>query len=152
MSNSLVAPTAVQQAATLLAAAKDVTLVAHVHPDADALGSALALGLALRRRGTMVRVSFGAPAQTPESLRGLDVAGLIVPPEQVPARPEVLVALDTASRGRLGCLADRIDTAGAVLVIDHHATNDRFGTHHLVDVGADATVVQIGRASCRERV
>ncbi|HJT04148.1 MAG TPA: DHH family phosphoesterase [Pseudonocardiaceae bacterium] len=143
MSNSVKAPTAAQQAATLLGAAQDVTLVAHVQPDADALGSALALGLALHRRGTTVRVSFGAPAQAPESLRGLDVAGLIVPPEQVPARPEVLVALDTASRSRLGCLADRIDTAGAVLVIDHHATNDRFGTHHLVDTGADATAVLV---------
>jgi bifunctional oligoribonuclease and PAP phosphatase NrnA len=145
VSNSASAPTATQQAATLLTAAGDVTLVAHVQPDADALGSALALGLALRQRGATVRVSFGAPAQTPESLVGLDVAGLIVPPDQVPARPEVLVALDTASRSRLGCLADRIETADAVLVIDHHATNDRFGTHHLVDVRAEATAVLVLR-------
>jgi bifunctional oligoribonuclease and PAP phosphatase NrnA len=144
--NTGIAPTlttATDEAAALLAAAQDVTLVAHVQPDADALGSALALGLALHQRGVTVRVSFGAPEQTPESLRGLDVAGLIVTPQDVPARPDLLVALDTASRGRLGCLADRIDTAGAVLVIDHHATNDRFGTHHLVDVDAEATAVLV---------
>lgn len=41
-------------AAGLLAAARSVVLVAHVHPDADALGSALALGLGLARRGTDV--------------------------------------------------------------------------------------------------
>lgn len=139
------APNATQVAAALLAAASDVTLVAHVHPDADALGSALALGLALRQRGTTARVSFGAPAQTPETLRGLDVAGLIVPPDQVPARPELLVALDTGSRDRLGCLADRVDTASAVLVIDHHATNDGFGTHHVLDVRAEATAVLVLR-------
>jgi bifunctional oligoribonuclease and PAP phosphatase NrnA len=130
-------------AAELVGRATDVTLVAHVHPDADALGSALALGLTLRQRGATVRVSFGAPAQTPESLRGLDVADLIVAPGQVPARPELLVALDTASRSRLGCLSDRVDTASAVLVIDHHATNDRFGTHNLVDPGAEATAVLV---------
>ncbi|MBV9012496.1 MAG: DHH family phosphoesterase [Pseudonocardiales bacterium] len=130
-------------AATLVGSAGDVTLVAHVYPDADALGSALALGLALRRRGATVRVSFGEPAQTPESLRGLDVADLIVSPDQVPAQPELLVALDTASRDRLGCLSDRVDTARAVLVIDHHITNDRFGTHHLVDPGAEATAVLV---------
>jgi phosphoesterase RecJ-like protein len=28
-------------------------------------------------------------------------------------------------------------------VIDHHATNDRFGTHHLVAAGADATAVLV---------
>lgn len=132
-----------EAAARLVGSAGDVTLVAHVHPDADALGSALALGLALRRRGATVRVSFGEPAQTPESLRGLDVADLIVPPDQVPAQPELLVALDTASRDRLGCLSDRVDTARAVLVIDHHVTNDRFGTHHLVDPGAEATAVLV---------
>ena len=130
-------------AAELVASANDVTLVAHVHPDADALGSALALGMALRQRGATVRVTFGEPGQTPQSLRALDVANLIVSPDQVPAQPELLVALDTASRGRLGCLADRVDTAGAVLVIDHHATNGRFGTHHLVDAGAEATAVLV---------
>lgn len=133
----------VEVAAAVLGGATDVTLVAHVQPDADALGSALALGLALRQRGVAVRVSFGAPAQTPESLRGLDVAGLIVPPDQVPARPELLVAVDTGSRSRLGCLSDRVATASAVLVIDHHATNERFGTHHLVDPEAEATAVLV---------
>lgn len=148
MSNSVIAPNATHElraAAQLAAAASDVSLVAHVHPDADALGSALALGLALRQRGAVVRVSFGAPAQTPESLRGLDVADLIVPPDQVPAQPELLVALDTASHERLGSLADRVGTARAVLVIDHHTTNERFGTHHLVDVCAEATAVLVLR-------
>ncbi|MBV9163903.1 MAG: bifunctional oligoribonuclease/PAP phosphatase NrnA [Pseudonocardiales bacterium] len=130
-------------AAELVGSATDVTLVAHVHPDADALGSALALGLVLHQRGAAVRVSFSEPEQTPESLRGLDVADLIVPPGQVPAQPELLVALDAASRSRLGCLSNRVDTASAVLVIDHHATNDRFGTHHLVDPGAEATAVLV---------
>ncbi len=130
-------------AAELVGRARDVTLVAHVQPDADALGSALALGMALRQRGATVRVTFGEPARTPQSLRALDVADLIVSPDQVPARPELLVALDTASRSRLGCLAARVDTAGAVLVIDHHATNGRFGTHHLVDPGAEATAVLV---------
>lgn len=132
-------------AAELVAGAGDVTLVAHVQPDADALGSALALGLALRRRGATVRVAFGEPADAPESLRGLDVADLIVPPDQVPAQPELLVALDTASRARLGCLANRLDTARAVLVIDHHVTNDRFGTHNVVDTTAEATAVLVLR-------
>ncbi|MGB8962493.1 MAG: DHH family phosphoesterase [Pseudonocardiaceae bacterium] len=130
-------------AAELIGTARDVTLVAHVHPDADALGSALALGMALRQRGATVRVSFGEPAQAPHSLRTLDVAGLIVSPGHVPAQPELLIALDTARRSRLGCLADRIDTAGAVLVIDHHATNGGFGTHQLVDAGAEATAVLV---------
>jgi bifunctional oligoribonuclease and PAP phosphatase NrnA len=76
-------------------------------------------------------------------LRGFDVAELTVPPEQVPARPELLVAVDTGSLSRLGRLSDRVAGASAVLVIDHHATNERFGTHHLVDPGAEATAVLV---------
>lgn len=129
--------------AELVGAAQDVTLVAHVNPDADALGSALALGLALHRRGATVRVTFASPAQAPGPLRALDVAGLLVAPEHVPTSPELLIALDTADPGRLGSLADRLATAGAVLVIDHHATNQRFGSHHLVDPTAEATAVLV---------
>jgi phosphoesterase RecJ-like protein len=130
-------------AADLLRDASDVTLLAHVNPDADALGSALALGLALRRRGTTVRVSFGAPDEVPESLRGLDVAGLLVPADLVPDEPELLVALDAASAARLGRLENRLARSGHVLVVDHHASNTRFGTHHVVDDSAEATAVLV---------
>jgi bifunctional oligoribonuclease and PAP phosphatase NrnA len=130
-------------AADLLRTATDVTLLAHTNPDADALGSALALGLALHRRGVTVRVSFGPPAEMPESLRGLDTQGLVVPASDVPANPKLLVALDAASAGRLGWFEDRLAESGAVLVIDHHASNTRYGTHHVVDETAVATAVLV---------
>jgi len=132
-------------AAALLRACDDITLLAHVNPDADALGSALALGLALHRWGKRVRVSFGEPEQAPESLVALDVAGLLVPAAQVPAAPTLLVALDTGNVARLGPLANRVGTAQAVLVIDHHASNTGFGTHNLVDARAEATAVLVLR-------
>jgi bifunctional oligoribonuclease and PAP phosphatase NrnA len=137
-------------AAALLRNADDVTLLAHVNPDADALGSALALGLALHRTGATVRVSFGSPEdsspeQPPASLRDLDMARLLVPASEVPAAPRLLVTLDVGCAQRLGTLADRVDAAGAVLVIDHHASNTRFGTHHLVDEHAEATAVLVVR-------
>jgi phosphoesterase RecJ-like protein len=136
--------TADLRAATdLLRTATDVTLIAHTNPDADALGSALALGLALHKRGVTVRVSSGPPAGMPESLRSLDTQGLVVPAESVPANPELLVALDAASAARLGWFEDRIARSGAVLVIDHHASNTRYGTHHVVDETAEATAVLV---------
>ena len=130
-------------AADLIRTAGDVTLLGHVNPDADALGSALGLALALRTQGKVVRVSFGPPADVPESLRSLDTAGLVVPVTEVPAAPELLIALDTGSAARLGWLEDRIATSGHVLVIDHHASNTRFGTHHVVDETAEATAVLV---------
>lgn len=126
---------------TLVTSARQVVLLAHVNPDADALGSALALGLALHRRGAEVHVSFGAPERPAESLRDLDVAGLVVPAESVPAAPELLVVLDTGSVDRLGSLADRAATADATLVVDHHVSNTGFGSHRYVDPAAEATAV-----------
>jgi phosphoesterase RecJ-like protein len=136
---------AVAAAARLLRPARDVTLLAHVAPDADALGSALALGLALHRRGAAVRVAFGAPERVPETLRPLDVAGLIVPPAEVPPAPDLLVVCDAAEPARLGSLADRLDTAVTSIMIDHHASNPGFGDVRVLDPAVEATVVLVHR-------
>lgn len=137
--------TGLRDAAELLRGAAEVTVLAHVQPDADALGSALALGAALRRRGAVVRVSFGAPDTVPESLRFLDTAGLCVPAAEVPPTADLLITADCASAERLGVLADLVPATiaarGSVLVVDHHVSNTRFGTHHLVDEHAEATAL-----------
>ncbi|MFC4081966.1 DHH family phosphoesterase [Amycolatopsis samaneae] len=139
----------IKEAAALLATATDVTLLGHVRPDADALGSALALGRVLRRRGASVRVSFAEPAEPPETLRWLDEDGLLTPPGELPVSERLLVALDTPTPGRLGSLAARVATTrqigGDVLVIDHHATNAYYGTRHVVDDTAEATAVLVFR-------
>ena len=135
----------VDEAAALLLAASDVTLLAHVQPDADSLGSALALGIALRRHGTSVRVAFATPDDVPETLRPLDVLGLVVPPSEVPNAPEVLVACDAAEPSRLGALAGRLATAGTTVMIDHHASNPGFGDVQVLVTDAEATVVLVHR-------
>lgn len=146
-------------AVAVLRSASEVDLVAHVNPDADSLGSALALGLALRSLGTPVRVTFGCGAddatiRIPDSLSFLPGTDLIVPPVRVPARPDVLVVLDTASPDRLGTVADRLDAASAVLVVDHHRTGPGLtaaagDTHLLVDVTAPATGVLVEQLIAR---
>lgn len=140
---------AVETAASKLATASDVTLFGHVNPDADALGSALALGRALRKRGATARVSFGHPEETPHSLRELDSDGLVVPASEIPAAPPVLVVCDTGSLERLGRLSDRVDetiaAGGDVIVIDHHVANSCYGTVRVVDETAEATVLIVLR-------
>jgi phosphoesterase RecJ-like protein len=127
--------------AALAADRGEVVLACHVNPDADAVGSMLALTHTLRRRGTRAYPSFSAPFELADSLAGLPGVDLLVPPEQVPAAPALLVTLDTGSADRLGSLAPLVDTAAEVLVVDHHASNTRYGTLHLVDPAAAATAV-----------
>lgn len=133
-----------EAAVALLRGAHEVALVCHVAPDGDALGSMLALAEVLRRRGTKVWASWGSePFEVPEVYRFLPSLDLLVPADEVPTAPQVLVTLDSGSVDRLGSLADRVDTAGGVLVVDHHATNTAYGTVHLVDMSAAATAVVV---------
>ena len=120
-----------------------VVLSGHVQPDADALGSTLALAEGLRRRGAEVVATFPAPFVLPGSLSWLPGAGTLVPSSEVPAAPQVFVSLDASSTGRLGELAGLLDTAGTSIVVDHHASNPGFGDVRLVDPGAAATVVLV---------
>ena len=133
-----------QAATELLSSYDDVVLTCHVGPDGDALGSMLALGIALRDRGTKVRASWGSePFEVPAPYASLPGLDLLVPASDVPASPGLLCAFDTGSVDRLGSLADRVAAADAVLVVDHHASNTRFGTVNLVDEQAAATAVVV---------
>jgi phosphoesterase RecJ-like protein len=133
-------------AAVLSAAAEGratVVLSGHVQPDADALGSTLALAEGLRRRGARVLATFPAPFTLPASLAWLPGAEGLVPASAVPASPDLFVSLDAASPGRLGELAALLDGAATSVVVDHHASNPGFGDVRVVDPAAPATVVLV---------
>jgi phosphoesterase RecJ-like protein len=136
-------------AVAALRGAPEVVLACHQRPDGDALGSMLALALGLRRLGIPALPSFPAPFVVPESLEFMPGIDLMLPPAKVPAAPDLLVTLDAGSVPRLGELADRVTAAAAVLVVDHHASNTRFGTLHVVDERAAATAVLVAELLAR---
>jgi bifunctional oligoribonuclease and PAP phosphatase NrnA len=134
-------------AAAVLAEAADaratVVLSGHVQPDADALGSTLALAEGLRRAGARVLPTFPDPFTLPSTLGWLPGADSLVPSSAVPSSPDVFVSLDAASPGRLGELAVLLDDAVTAVVVDHHASNPGFGDVPLIDPAAPATVTLV---------
>jgi phosphoesterase RecJ-like protein len=131
-------------AARLLLDAPSVLLLGHVAPDGDALGSALAVGLALRSLAGQrrVAVSFGDdPFVLPANLSFLPGLDLVRPPAEVDPSPDVVATFDASSMDRLGVLQAVARRAPALVVVDHHTSYDGFGTHPLVDVTAPATAV-----------
>lgn len=119
-----------------------IVLLAHVHPDGDALGSALAAGLALRALGRTVQVSFGDdPFVVPRILEFLPGQDLLVPPAQVVAEPELVITFDASSIDRLGLLVPNVKAARRVVALDHHASYTGFAHHHVVDPQSPATAV-----------
>lgn len=130
-------------ATAAIGSADTVLLACHQRPDGDALGSMLAAGQGLERLGVRVRASFPAPFELPDTLSWLSGQHLLVPPEQAPAAPDLLITFDAGSADRIGELAARLADAGSSLVVDHHASNTRFGTVSLVDADAAATGVLV---------
>jgi phosphoesterase RecJ-like protein len=132
---------AVQLLLAAVEAGDPVVLACHVSPDGDALGAALACGLALRSAGGQPLVSFSPPLRLPSSLSFLAGRDLLVPGDALPRRPAVAAVFDTGSVDRMGELAWLAGAARDVLVVDHHATSTRFGTINLVDPAAASTTM-----------
>jgi phosphoesterase RecJ-like protein len=138
----------VDEAARAISEADNIALACHVGPDGDALGSMLGLGIAASNAGKKVVASFGSPFSVPVSLSFLP-ADLLVPPQDFPDAPELMVVFDAGSAQRLGELGSNASHAETVIVIDHHVTNEGFGDVAVVDPSAAATgelVYQVLRA------
>lgn len=139
-------------AAAVLGRHREVTLLCHVRPDADALGSSAGLAIALRASGVTVHHSFD-PGVVPESLRVIPGTEHVIPFGEVPAHHGLVVTLDCASPDRVGAWEHLASAASEVLVVDHHRSNPGFGTHLFLDPDAASTaslVLEVLRAGGHE--
>jgi phosphoesterase RecJ-like protein len=122
-------------------AEKDRFLVtSHEAPDGDALGSLLAMELALRSLGKDAVMFLGGEAPLPGEYRFLELTerGLR---RELPddAAERVLVAVDCASAGRVGAEPGLVKRAPYTVNVDHHHDNPRFGDVNLVVEEASST-------------
>jgi phosphoesterase RecJ-like protein len=122
-----------------------VALACHVSPDGDALGSMLALHHALRAADRPSVASFPAPFVVAPHYRELPGLDLLVTPDRFPTEPDVMVTFDCGSLGRLGDLEPSAKAARELVVLDHHISNDRYGTINVIDPDAAATGVIVRR-------
>lgn len=131
-------PVDARGAAEILTRHATVTVLCHLRPDADALGSSAGLARALRHVGATVYHSFDE-GQVPDGLRSIPGTEHVIPMVDVPAHDGLVVTLDCASADRVGRW-ERLSTAASeVLVIDHHRSNPGFGSHMLLDANAAST-------------
>jgi phosphoesterase RecJ-like protein len=123
-------------------------VVTHENPDGDALGSMLAVTLALRTLGKDVVMYLTGRAPLPAEYRFLSLAGLIHDvPDDLAER--VLLAVDCANERRIGEDTVAVDGAALVVNVDHHHDNSRFGDVNLIDADASSTA-EIVRDILRE--
>lgn len=99
-------------------------VVGHVRPDGDCIGSQLALARALQAQGKAV-VCWNQDS-LPEKFSFLDPEHLLTSPRRGRTF-DCVIAVDCASRERLGRTAACITRRGCLLNIDHHVSNTRYG-------------------------
>jgi bifunctional oligoribonuclease and PAP phosphatase NrnA len=133
-------PSDMQAVAAALRDNERFVVTSHEAPDGDALGSLLALGLALEELGKDVVMFLGGPAPLPGEYRFLDLQtrGLV---RERPADfgERVLVAVDCASASRVGAESGVVDASPFTINIDHHHDNPRFGDVNLIVPDASST-------------
>jgi phosphoesterase RecJ-like protein len=108
----------------------------HQNPEGDAIGSILALGLALKSLGKEVRILTQDPV--PEVLTFLPGAQEIVHRAPLDGRFDMAFALDCGDRARLGEEFNKVKGIGKIVNIDHHVSNGFFGDLNLVDPRASS--------------
>jgi len=120
-------------------AAHRVLITSHIRPDGDAIGSSLALGLALLDAGKQVQVvlSDGIPF----NFKHLPGA------EMIRTRAEgvfdLIISVDCSDLERVGRALDGYHPPE--IIIDHHITNEPFGKLNLVEPEAVATASVLTR-------
>lgn len=123
-----------------LRTAERAIIFGHVNPDGDAIGSALGLMWALRQNGTPARVSFAD--KVPFNLDFLPGAEEV--DERAPADDDLIIVLDSSDPERIGDMfLPNLRATHSVVNIDHHVTNEYFGTVNWVDDGYPAVAQMI---------
>ena len=135
-----------------LAHARRPFIVAHVTPDADAIGASLGLAGLLKGSGgePVVGILADAVGMKLRFLFELVPAVACAGEWQDARRHDAIIVLDTAAADRIG-VRPMPDLRGPLpaINIDHHLTNTGFGRHNWVDPQATSTSELIARLAGR---
>ncbi|CAM3442345.1 MULTISPECIES: DHH family phosphoesterase [Saccharibacillus] len=117
----------------------DFLVVAHVQPDGDAVSSTLAVGWLLSRLGkTFTLINEGPIPQRMTYMAGAaDILDMSLM-ERTRTYGNV-ICVDCADFKRVGLVSEWMEPEANMLNVDHHPTNDGYGTCTLIKADAAAT-------------
>lgn len=127
------------EVAAVLKNCKTVAVCCHVRPDGDAVGSGLALTLALENAGK--KVFMLCEEQPPERLCLFPAMGKTFQSLPVDLKElDLFIVVDSADVTRIGTFAAQFTAfKGKTLNIDHHVSNPRYAKYNYVLADSTAT-------------
>lgn len=114
--------------------ANKIVIITHENPDGDAIGSSLAMKLALKQLGKDADVIIPEFPKVFEFLPGVEE----IKKESDVENYDLAIALDCASIKLLNGFTKYFDNAKVKVVIDHHSSNTMFADYNYVDQDAPA--------------
>lgn len=118
---------------------RNCLVLSHQNPDGDTLGSMLAIGEILTKFGHNVDRAISDPV--PEVYKFLPFANLVKLPDDpsLKEKYDIVFSLDCGSVKRLGKAGKFWETANSTVNIDHHISNEKFGTINWIEAHATST-------------
>lgn len=118
----------------------DFLVVSHIQPDGDAASSTYATGWILHQLGkSYTMINEGSMPSKFSYLSGSD--RVLDYSKDIPNRRyQTIISVDCADFSRIGRVSTLFDEGAVLLNVDHHPTNDSFGSCHLIKHDAAATV------------
>ncbi len=132
-----------KQLENLIQENRSFLLTTHVNPDADAIGSEMAVYFLLKRLGKDVNIINHSP--TPYNIQFLDPEYIIqvydrVTPQKIIDEVDVVVFLDLNQQKRVASMYPKLKSLNAKkIVIDHHQDPEDFADLTISDTTANAT-------------
>lgn len=126
-----------------LLSSNHILLASHTNPDGDAVGSTIALGILLSKIDK--NITLYNESSIPAVYRFLPRVDMIkksINPDDV---FDTAIILDCGDLQRIGTMASKVNNIPAIINIDHHISNNRFGNFQLIDASASSTAEIIYR-------
>ena len=114
--------------------ADKIAILTHETPDGDAIGSSLAMYLAIKRLGKQADLIVPDFPRTYAFLPSVED----IKKEGESQKYDLAIALDCSDIKRLNGFANYFESAKTKIVIDHHSSNTMFGDHNFVNPAAPA--------------
>ena len=114
--------------------AKDIVILTHETPDGDAIGSALAMYLALKKLGKAVDVIIPEYSNTFSFLPGAQE----IKSEGKKEPYDLVISVDVTGIRRLNGFSKYFEDARTKIQIDHHQVNEMFGDYNFVNPASPA--------------
>jgi len=118
----------------------DFLVVSHVQPDGDAASSTIAIGLILQKLNkSFIMINENKIPIKFDYLSGYENILHAEAMDSIPRKYQNIIAVDCADFSRVGIVENWFVDKPTILNIDHHPTNDQYGTIPLIQAEAAAT-------------